>query len=170
MTNKINKSIHIIALAIATLLYFGLKAPAKDVYLYVERVIDGDTLKLSNGQKVRLIGVDTPELHYSDKLLRDVKKSLKDIKTIQELGEKAFDFTRELCLNKKIRLEYDVEKRDRYKRLLAYVYLEDGTFVNAKILQEGYGQVMTVPPNVKYAEYFAKLEREARKSNRGLWK
>ena len=69
-----------------------------------------------------------------------------------------------------MRLEYDVEKKDRYARTLAYVYLEDGTFVNAKILEEGYGQVMTVPPNVKNAQYFLDLERQARQNRAGLWK
>ncbi len=69
-----------------------------------------------------------------------------------------------------MRLEFDVEKRDRYGRTLAYVYLEDGTFVNAKILEEGYGQVMTIPPNVKYSDHFLKLQREARAGNKGLWR
>ena len=115
--------------------------------------------------------MDTPEIHFNDKLLRDAKRNGKDISSIQELGRKAASFTKALCLNKKVRLEFDVEKHDRYKRLLAYVYLLDrGTFVNAEILKEGYGQVMTIPPNVKYAEYFLKLQKEAREKKRGFWK
>jgi micrococcal nuclease len=78
-------------------------------------------------------------------------------------------FTKSLCEGKNVRLEFDGQKRDRYKRLLAYVYLEDGIFVNAKILEEGYGQVMTIPPNVKYAEYFLRLQETARENNKGLW-
>jgi micrococcal nuclease len=132
--------------------------------------VDGDTLKLSGGERVRLIGVDTPEVHYSDKLLRDAKRSGSDIKAIQAMGKKASDFTKGLCEGKRVRLEFDVEKRDRYKRLLAYVYLEDGTFINAKIIEEGYAQVMTIQPNVKYADLFLKLQREAREKGRGLWK
>ncbi len=170
------KIIQAIALIITCILYFGFRAVhfskeavAKDELLYVARVVDGDTLKLSNGEKVRLIGVDTPEIHFSKKLLKDSEKSHKDIKTIQALGKRAADFTQKLCEGKKVRLEFDVEKRDRYKRLLAYVYLEDGTFVNAKILEEGYAQVMTVTPNVKYAGKFVKLQTEARDKRKGLW-
>ena len=137
---------------------------------YVSRVVDGDTLKLSDGRRVRLIGVDTPEVHYSAKLLKDAERSRRDIAAIQELGKKAAAFTKNLCDKKEVTLEYDIEKKDRYGRTLAYVYLEDGAFLNAKILEEGYGQVMTIPPNVKYAGYFLRLQQEARKNNRGLWK
>lgn len=171
--------IQLITFAIASIVYFGIKHPpilsknvniaGKTELFYVTRVIDGDTLKLSNGEKVRLIGVDTPELHYSDKLLRDARRSHGDIETIQELGRKALQFTKGLCSNKNVWLEFDVEKRDKYGRWLAYVYLEDGTFANAKILEEGYGHVMTIPPNVKYADYFLKLEKEARNTHKGLW-
>jgi len=62
-----------------------------------------------------------------------------------------------------------VEKHDRYDRLLAYVYLKDGTFVNAKIVEEGYASLMTIPPNVRYADLFLKLYQEAREKRRGLW-
>lgn len=171
--------LRIVGLIVASIIYLGIKnipftrpvaAVAKDEDYYVERVVDGDTLKLSNKERVRLIGLDTPELHYSDKLLRDSRKSGKDSRTIQALGEKASDFTKNLCSGKKVRIEFDVVRRDRYGRLLAYVYLEDGTFVNAKIIEEGYAQVMTIPPNVKYADYFRNLERKARVDKKGLWK
>ena len=75
----------------------------------------------------------------------------------------------ELLKDQKVRLEYDVGKTDRYKRILAYVYLEDGTFINAKLIKEGFATVMTIPPNVKYAELFVMLEQEARKNDKGLW-
>jgi len=161
------------ALSICAVLF--LFAPSENIaeetrFFYVSRVVDGDTVKLSDGRRVRLIGIDTPELHYSDKLLRDAKRSRRDILAIQELGKMASAFTKGLCEGKKVRLEYDIEKKDRYGRTLAYVYLEDGTFLNGKILEEGYGQVMTIPPNVKYADYFLKLQRQARRDNKGLWK
>lgn len=136
---------------------------------FVSRVIDGDTIKLSNGEHVRLIGIDTPESRYNKKLERDVARSRKDINEILKMGKVASNFTKGLVEDKKVRLEFDVEKRDRYGRLLAYVYLEDGTFVNAKIIGEGYAQVMTIPPNVKYAGYFLKLQKEAREKKKGLW-
>lgn len=179
MKRKYKYLIQVLTLIVASALYFGLNvlpqqsktaASPKDNFFYVARVVDGDTLELSDGRKVRLIGVDTPELHYSDKLLRDAKRDHKDIRTIQEAGRRAADFTKGLCLDKKVRLEYDVEAIDKYRRTLAYVYLDNGTFINAKILKEGYGKVMTIPPNVKYAEYFLSLQKEARSNNKGLWK
>ncbi|MFA6610563.1 MAG: thermonuclease family protein, partial [Candidatus Omnitrophota bacterium] len=139
---KETKLLYTLALAVAYLLYMGFKSlpvqkPAfeKEGGFYaVERVTDGDTIKLSDGRKVRLIGVDTPEVHYSNKLVRDAKRSRKDVKTIQALGKRASKFTKGLLEGSRVRLEYDVTKKDKYGRFLAYVYKEDGTFVNAKIL------------------------------------
>lgn len=71
--------------------------------------------------------------------------------------------------DQKVQLEFDVGERDKYDRLLAYVYLVDGTFVNAKLVEEGYAQVMTIPPNVKYQDVFLKLQTTARDQNKGLW-
>jgi len=136
----------------------------------VKRVIDGDTLQLETGERVRLIGIDTPEMHESDKLYRDSRRTAQDIRTIKELGRHAYEFTRKLVEGKRVRLEFDVEKRDKYKRMLAYVYLADGTFVNAKVIEEGYASLMTIPPNVKYADLFLKLYQEARTARRGLWR
>jgi len=135
----------------------------------VTRAVDGDTLVLENGERVRLIGIDTPEVHESKKLYRDSKRSSTDVKTIKKLGRRAWDFTRRLTENKRVNLEFDIEKRDRYNRLLAYVYLKDGTFVNAEIVRQGYASLLTIPPNVKYADLFRKLYEEARSKNLGLW-
>ena len=79
-------------------------------------------------------------------------------------------FTRRLVEGKRVKLVFDVQKYDKYGRLLAYVYLEDGTFVNSRIIEEGYAQVMTIAPNVNYAETFLNLERKARGKGSGLWK
>ncbi|MEW5758365.1 MAG: thermonuclease family protein [Candidatus Omnitrophota bacterium] len=136
----------------------------------VKRVIDGDTLLLNNGQKVRLIGLDTPEMHESDKLYRDAKRTKKDIKVIQAQGRLAYQFTKSLVEGKAVSIEFDIEHYDKYGRLLAYVYLEDNTFINAKIIEEGYAQTMTIPPNVKHQELFLNLQKQARENNRGLWK
>lgn len=136
----------------------------------VTRAVDGDTLVLETGERVRLIGIDTPELHVSNKLYRDARRSKQDTATIQKLGKRSYEFTRNLVEGKRVSLEFDVERHDRYGRLLAYVYLKDGTFVNAKIVEEGYASLMTYPPNVKYADLFLKLYREARQNQRGLWK
>lgn len=147
---------------------FGKAADYSNIL--VKRAVDGDTLLLENGERVRLIGIDTPEMHESSKLYRDAERSRQDASAIIELGKKAYIFTRNLVEGKRVRLEFDVEKYDKYKRLLAYVYLEDGTFVNAEIVKQGYANLLSIPPDVKYAEFFQKLYREAREMRRGLWK
>lgn len=135
----------------------------------VQRVIDGDTIQLESGERVRLIGIDTPEMHESNKLRRDSQRSGEDISAIQKLGRRSYEFTKGLVEGKRVSLEFDVEKYDKYNRLLAYVYLKDGTFVNAEIVKQGYASLMTIPPNVKYADLFQKLYHEAREARRGLW-
>jgi micrococcal nuclease len=137
--------------------------------ILVRRVVDGDTLLLDTGERVRLIGIDTPEMHESEKLQRDARRSQNEPSAIQQMGRTAYEFTRNLVEGKRVRLEFDVEKRDRYNRLLVYVYLKDGTFVNAEIVKEGYASLMTYPPNVKYADLFLRLYQEARQNRRGLW-
>jgi len=125
-------------------------------WVKVKRVIDGDTLLLTNGEKVRLIGVDTPETKHPQK-------------PVQRFGREAYLFTRELVEGKEVRLEFDWQRRDKYGRLLAYVYLTDGTFLNAEIIIQGYGFAYTRFP-FKYLEEFRKYEREARENGKGLWK
>lgn len=137
----------------------------------VERAVDGDTLKLETGERVRLIGIDTPEMHDSKKLYKDSQRSGQDVTTIQKLGRRSYEFTKQLVEGKRVSLEFDVEKYDKYDRLLAYVYLKDSkVFVNAEIVKEGYASLMTYPPNVKYAALFRKLYQEARENRLGLWK
>lgn len=138
--------------------------------ILAKRVIDGDTIQLETGERVRLIGIDTPEMHESNKLYRDSQRTQQDISTIQKLGRRAYEFTRNLVEGKRVSLEFDIEKHDKYGRLLAYVYLKNGTFVNAEIVRQGYASLMTIPPNVKYSDLFLKLYREARENRRGLWK
>jgi len=172
------KAVQAAAIIIAAIIFLGIRSlpfkqsaapPVQSENIFVARAVDGDTLKLSDGRRVRLIGLDTPELHYSEKLLRDAKRTNRDIEAIKAMGKRAGQFTKKLCEGKRVRLEFDVTRFDKYRRTLAYVYLEDGTFVNAQVLKEGYAQVMTIPPNVKYADYFLKLQREARDARRGLW-
>jgi micrococcal nuclease len=122
----------------------------------VKRVIDGDTILLANGERVRLIGVDTPETKHPQK-------------PVERFGKEAYLFTKKMVEGKEVRLEYDWKRRDKYGRLLAYAYLMDGTFLNAEIIKQGYGFAYTKYP-FKYLEEFRKHEREARESKRGLWK
>ena len=151
----------IIALFSSTYLHLADK---KDKYIYynVRKVVDGDTFWVDDGSpkgmKIRLIGVDAPESKNSR------------TKEMAYFGREASDYLTSLIAERKIRLEYDVGQFDKYGRTLAYVYLEDGTFVNAILVKNGYATVMTVPPNVKYADTFLKLERKARNQKRGLWR
>jgi micrococcal nuclease len=125
-------------------------------WAHVQRTVDGDTVLLTTGERVRYIGIDTPELHHPRKPL-------------QPYAREAKQFNRNLVEGKTVRLEFDVQRYDRYRRLLAYVYLTDGTFVNAQLIRQGYAQILTIPPNVKYSELFLKYQQEARENNRGLW-
>jgi len=167
------KGIWLLCLIVVSLIarpYINSHRAQDDKGISIQSVVDGDTLVLSGGERVRLIGIDTPELHMSNKLLADARRGAQDISTIQALGKRAKSFTENLCRGKKVSLEFDVDKKDKYGRTLAYVYLEDGTFVNAEIVKEGYAQIMTIPPNVRYARLLQALEQEARKDKRGLWR
>lgn len=147
---------------------FGKNYDYSDIL--VKRVVDGDTLLLENGKRVRLIGIDTPEIHESRKLYRDAQRTKQNVLTIQAMGRRSYEFTCNLVEGKRVRLEFDVEKKDKYNRLLAYAYLKDQTFVNAEIVKQGYASLMTIPPNVLYADLFRTLYQEARENNRGLWR
>jgi micrococcal nuclease len=136
-------------------------SPTVNELYRVDRVVDGDTFWASNSVsgeiKVRLIGLDAPEIHKTAK------------KEIGFYGTESTNYLQQLIGGKNVKLEFDAGKYDRYKRVLAYVYLEDGTFVNAELIRQGYATVLTVPPNVKYADEFVKLQRKARRSGRGMW-
>jgi micrococcal nuclease len=85
------------------------------------------------------------------------------------MGKEAGNYLRDMILNEKVRIELDVDPLDRYGRTLAYAYTEDDLFINAHMIEQGYAQVMTIPPNVKYASLFLQLQKEAREAERGLW-
>ncbi len=125
----------------------------------VTRVVDGDTIVVDfhgKEERVRLIGVDTPESVHPDK-----SKNV-------EFGKISSDFTKSKLEGKEIKLEFDVQERDKYGRLLAYVYLE-GKMFNRSLLEEGYANIATFPPNVKYVKEFTEIERIARDEKVGLW-
>lgn len=115
----------------------------------VVSVVDGDTLKISSGEVVRLIGIDSPE-------------------TKAPYYVEAKNKLTELTLNKKVRLEKDVSETDRYGRLLRFIYVGD-LFINLEMVRQGYAVVYTYPPDVKYSQQFVAAEKEARDSKKGLW-
>ncbi len=140
----------------------------------VEKVIDGDTFECYSESigsvKVRLIGIDTPESRYNKKLERDVQRSGKDAQEIIRMGRAAKEFIKSLLpKGSKVYLEFDVQRMDKYGRLLAYVWLESGKMLNQVLLEEGYAQVYTIPPNVKYEKEFLDAQRKARQEGKGLW-
>lgn len=129
--------------------------PSSDYYL-VTRVIDGDTIELASGETVRYIGIDTPETVHPSK-------------PVGCYGREASNKNKELVLNQKVRLESDITDRDKYNRMLRYVFLEDGTFINYELVSGGFATNYTYPPDVKYQDQFLVAEGQARKDNRGLW-
>ncbi|MBN8568559.1 MAG: thermonuclease family protein [Ignavibacteria bacterium] len=146
----------------------SIKQDEQSDFIVVERVVDGDTFKMAGGERIRLLGIDTPEKFQSSKLDKDSKKSGQDKKTLQTLGQAASDYVKNLAEGKKVRLEKEPgTDKDKYGRSLRYVYLEDGTLINAKIIKDGYANVYPTP--ISKLDEFRKYEREARENKRGLW-
>jgi len=139
----------------------------------VTKVTDGDTFEVEidgKKEKVRMLGIDTPEQFESEKQDKDSERTGSDKKTIIRLGSLSSDYTKKLISGKKVRLKSDLTQgdRDKYGRLLRYVYLEDGTFVNLKIVEDGYANAYTRFDVTKKSE-FAAAEKRARENKRGLW-
>ena len=148
-----------IAPLLALLLAAGAADAGQSFAATAVRIIDGDTLEVvlatGRSETVRYIGMDTPETRHPRR-------------GEDPGGRQAWLANRRLVEGKTLRLELDVRERDRYRRLLAYVYVGD-VMVNAELVRLGYAQVMTIPPNVRHAARFRQLEREAREHARGLW-
>jgi micrococcal nuclease len=167
-------------------------------FVDVTRVLDGNTLELSNGEKVRLIGVDTPPESLSDvQPGKEIKVKGEALKTLLERGKAAAQFTRRLVEGGKVYLTYDVKKRDAHGQLLAYVYMNSDVYandsirqdfsdldlydargnrrrslldVNATIINAGYARAVFTAPNVKHRKAFLILEKDARTYQRGFWR
>lgn len=127
--------------------------PDAEGQVRVVRVIDGDTIEIEGGARVRYIGIDTPEVYPQTKYY----------------GPEAWAKNRELVEGKVVTLEKDVTEADAYGRLLRYVYV-DGVFVNGELVRLGYAWAISYPPDTKYQERLAQLEEEARGAGRGLWR
>jgi len=118
----------------------------------VTRVIDGDTIIIDTGQKVRYIGIDTPEVYPQP----------------EACGMEAWQTNRRLVEGKEVRLERDVSETDKYGRLLRYVYADD-TFINAELARLGLAEARAYPPDTRYQELLEQMENEARQAGRGMW-
>lgn len=144
-------------LAVATLVWLAASCPAAWAETIQGRVVsvhDGDTMQVElpggRREKIRLLGIDSPEIGQPP------------------WGERARDYTRGLALDKDVRVETDVQPRDKYGRLLGYVYAGT-TFVNLEVIRGGHAVLLTYPPNVKFVELFTKAQEEARTKGLGLW-
>lgn len=136
------------------------RASDLDKPIAVKRVIDGDTIELANGETVRYLGIDAPEMR------RKVRGRW--VEKAEPFAAEAYELNRRLVEGRRVRLERDQESRDRYRRLLAYVFVGD-RLVNAELITSGYVVVRLHPPNLRYADLFMKLQAEALAHQRGLW-
>ncbi|OGX14116.1 MAG: hypothetical protein A2351_08210 [Omnitrophica bacterium RIFOXYB12_FULL_50_7] len=160
----------------------------------VTSVIDGETLQLSNDEKVRLIGIDVPASSKNVKLRDDIKNTGKDAATLIAAGKNAAKFLRKLLKNEKVVLEYDAGEKDKSGRRWAYIYFyldpklnmeipeawyaelspeteerQLRVFLNATMIRSGYALMKIIPPNVKFQDLFSKLQDEAKEQKRGMW-
>jgi micrococcal nuclease len=127
-----------------------------DQWVHVAYVYDGDTLRTDDGEKVRLLGINAPEVAHGDE-------------PGQPLGEEAGKRLRELVLGREVRLQTDEVHHDVYGRLLAHVYLRDGTWIDGLLVKEGLAHVYTFPPNFLHTAQLLADEDEARAHHRGIW-
>jgi len=132
------------------LLLCGCSSPPETAR--VVQVIDGDTITIEGGYRVRYIGIDTPEIHPE----------------IEAFGLEAWQVNRKLVEGRVVHLEKDISEVDKYGRLLRYVYVGD-LFVNAELVRVGLARAGAYPPDTKHQDYLEKLEREARQAGRGMW-
>ncbi len=133
----------------------GTSEKTENNLVKVIRAVDGDTIEIEGGEKVRYIGIDTPE-------------TVDPRKPVQCFGVEASKKNKELVEGKMVRLEKDVTDRDKYNRLLRYIYVGD-TFINLELVKQGFAYSYSYPPDIKYQDQFVKAQQEAREAKRGLW-
>jgi endonuclease YncB( thermonuclease family) len=123
---------------------------------YVAKVYDGDTITLKNGERVRLLGINTPEIesHYRQG---------------EAGGQTAKKWLQEKLKTGEVYLEFDAQKRDKYKRLLAHIFLANGEHINKEIIEAGLATLTIIPPNISYAAEFKRAELSAQKKAKGIW-
>jgi len=140
----------LLAIILILIPLFGCGSPPESAR--VTRVIDGDTIVIEGGYRVRYIGIDTPEIHPET----------------EAFGMEAWQANRQLVEGKQVRLERDISEMDKYDRLLRYVYVDD-IMVNAELVRQGLAQAKAYPPDTKYQDCLEALEAEAKSEGRGMW-
>ncbi|MFH1075426.1 MAG: thermonuclease family protein [Pseudomonadota bacterium] len=149
------KSLKTLLLVIFLLMAIGCNAAQAEMFKVVH-VDDGDTIILSNQKHIRYIGINAPEIEHGEK-------------PSEYYGSEARDFNKKMVLGKKVRLEFDSQKKDKYGRLLAYVYLEDGTLVNLELIKQGCAHVLFVSPNTRRYDRLLNIQRSAIEQHKGMW-
>lgn len=127
-----------------------------ETWYHVRWVDDGDTIVLQDGRRVRYIGINAPEIEHEDR-------------KAEPLCNEAKSLNKRLVYQKKVRLEFDQDKQDQYGRWLAYVFIEDGTLINARILAQGYAFYLYRRPNLTYNSVFFNSQRKAMSGKKGMW-
>lgn len=133
-----------------------LSIVGQSTWVHVEYVYDGDTFRATNGDKIRLLGINTPEVMHGSE-------------PGEPMGKEAARALKRIIAGKTVRLAFDREKHDVYGRLLAQVYLHDGTWVNGEMVRQGFAHVYTFTPNLRWAPELLALERPARRQRLGIW-
>ena len=143
---------------LSVMFFFLTAAGYSDAHTWykVKWVNDGDTIVLTNGSRVRYIGINAPEIDHENQ-------------KAEPYGYKARSFNKTVVLSQKIRLEFDRERHDRFGRLLAYVFLPDGSFLNERLLENGLAFFLYRNPNVKYDKLLMKAQQRAMKARKGMW-
>jgi micrococcal nuclease len=138
----------------------------------VVHITDGDTIVVrlqGQKEKVRLSGIDVPECRPNPKAQKDAFRTGNDLKTIFEMGQRATRYVKGIISpGDQVEIELDIQQRDKYRRLLAYVWLQDGRMLNGEIVRAGYASLMTEPPNVKHLQRLQEAHREAQNAGRGF--
>ena len=153
MLKRLTLTLFLVLLACG--LFFPL-VQAEPASVLVRWVDDGDTIVLSGGERVRYLGIDAPEVAHKDK-------------AAEPFGNEARAFNKKLVQGRRINLEVGEQQRDHYGRLLAYVFLEDGTFVNGELVRHGYAHLLRRQPRLTHWKRLLDLQRQALKEKRGIW-
>jgi endonuclease YncB( thermonuclease family) len=144
-----------LAAGVVLLCIAGESAPAS--FFTVVWVDDGDTIVLADGRRIRYIGIDTPEIAHEEK-------------SGEPYADEARQYNASLVHNKKVHMEFDAQKMDHYGRVLAYIFLPDGSFVNELLLKSGCAYCLNNPPNIRCHKRFLEAQRTAITKNLGIWK
>ena len=146
-----------LCLILSTSLLTGATTTVNQKWISVKWASDGDTIVLCDGRHVRYIGINAPEIAH-------------DNHKAEAFGYAAKKYNQSFVRSKKVRLEFDKEKYDRYGRLLAYIFLVDGTFINKKMIEKGYAYALPRKPNVKNESILLQTQRDAMSAKKGMWR